>query len=186
MHLKSLIQEAYDKRSWQVTGPAWMEDEQYEVIATMPAETSRDIARLMLQRLLAERFGLQFHRDDKEVPVYELVPDKGGTKLEAVPGSPRYSPGRGRITATAISMRVFTDLLSGIAEKPVIDKTGMEGTYKFDLRWTPDYRGEPGDVHPRDAAVPDAVRQLGLRLQPAKARVEILVVDHASRIPAPN
>src|ERR1035438_2419597 len=68
--LRSLIREAFSIRSWEVSGPSWRDVDKYDLIATMPADTTKATARLMLRSMLAERFGLKFHLEQKEFPVY--------------------------------------------------------------------------------------------------------------------
>ena len=80
--LKYLVTNAYDVRPYQVTGPGWLDTERFDIVAKVPEGTTKPQARVMLQNLLAERFGLKLHHDLKESQVYELVVDKGGPKLK--------------------------------------------------------------------------------------------------------
>ncbi len=184
--LRSLIREAYSVKSWQVNGPAWLDVDTYDISSTMPPDTSKATARLMLQALLAERFGLKLHREQKESPVYVLIAAKSGVKLEPVLPKPDHwdqSMSAGRFTATAVPLSSFADSLSGMLDLPVIDLTGLTNVYRIDLRWTPEYQTEPKRW---DAAVLTAVQHLGLKLEVRKAPVEYLVIDHAERDPTAN
>jgi uncharacterized protein (TIGR03435 family) len=183
--LRSLITEAYSVKSWQVPGPDWLGVDRYDLAATMPADTPKAIARLMLRTMLAERFGLKFHVEKKVYPVYALVVGKSGFSLEPVPDPGQYdqkmSPGR--FMATAIAIGRFAEWLTSITDRPVIDMTGITGAYKLDLEWTPDYQEEPRRW---DAGVFEAVKRLGLKLEARRAPVEFFVIDHVSRVPTAN
>ena len=82
MSLRDLIQNAYDVKAWQVTGPDWLESARFDVIAKIPAGTTREQARRMLQNLLNERFKLVLHHSTKEAPIYALLIAKNGPKLK--------------------------------------------------------------------------------------------------------
>jgi len=90
--LKHLIQEAYSVEDWAVEGPSWFNQEMYEIAATMPPETGKETARLMLRRVLADRLGLKFHIVSREIPIYVLVPGKQGFKLRPLPESAEKPP----------------------------------------------------------------------------------------------
>lgn len=80
--LHDLIATAYDVKRIQVTGPDWIDTERYDIVAKVPDGASKDDVKLMWQSLLAERFGLVFHREQKEFTVEELTVAKGGPKLK--------------------------------------------------------------------------------------------------------
>lgn len=80
--LRFLITNAYDVKPYQVIGPAWLDTERFDVTAKVPSGTTKEQARVMIQNLLADRFGLKLHHDTKDSQVYELVVDKGGPKLK--------------------------------------------------------------------------------------------------------
>jgi bla regulator protein BlaR1 len=164
-----------------------------EVFAEMKQMTSAERRRrtqLMLQSLLAERFGLRVHVGTKEMPVYELVIDKGGVKLPApIPSSD------GNCCSWVMSpkgeMRVFNSKLAqllqnpifGLGDRPIVNHTEFQGNYNFTLRWKPtpsapagvDTAAAPDDS---EASIFTALReQLGLRLVPSRGPVEVLYVD---------
>ena len=85
MSLADLIQAAYKVKNYQVSGPDWMKEQRFDILAKMPDGASKDDVPAMLQALLAERFKLTIHREDKEHPVYALVVGKGGPKLKESP-----------------------------------------------------------------------------------------------------
>ncbi len=80
--LMTLITKAYNVATYQVTGPAWLESERYDVIAKLPPDTTKEQSAIMLQNLLAERFRLVLHHESKEFQGFELVVGKNGPKLK--------------------------------------------------------------------------------------------------------
>jgi uncharacterized protein (TIGR03435 family) len=157
----------------------------------------------MLQALLADHFRLQIHRETKEHPVYALLIAEGGPKLqEASPGNtyadgPKGLDGRpvgpgvmfgsspgeqGTLTAQAVPMSSFVQRLSSQTGRTVLYMTGLRGNYDFTLQWKPEYH-QPDNrgTGPYDAAIFTAVQQLGLKLEPQKALMEVLVIDHVEK-----
>src|ERR1017187_575842 len=82
--LKILVTMAYNLKDFQVEGPDWIDSVGFDLIAKMPAGTTKDQAALMMQTLLSERFKLEFHRETKQMPVFALVVGKGGSKMKEV------------------------------------------------------------------------------------------------------
>jgi uncharacterized protein (TIGR03435 family) len=171
------------------SGPNWLEDDRFEVAAKTDPATSQDDARLMLRTLLAERFQLKAHQEQKLLDSYTLTVAKGGIKMEAVPGdSPVKAgcPSKLPFTCTNLRMADLASMLSNVAapdiDRPVIDETGLAGNYNFKLSWTAmSNRPAPGPT------IFEALQeQLGLKLQPGKHTVEYLVIDHVERKPIEN
>jgi uncharacterized protein (TIGR03435 family) len=137
----------------------------------------------MLQALLADRFQLKLHRDQKELSVYHLVVAKKSPKLKpSAPGEKygqTYDPsttGMLRSSITKITMADFVHLVSVYADRPVIDKTGLDGEYDYSIEWSTD----SGDIK---LAIMAAVQeQLGLKYQPVKEPVDALVIDHVDKL----
>jgi uncharacterized protein (TIGR03435 family) len=93
VNLKSLVARAYGVKEFQVEGPAWLEGERYDVIATIPKGADKEQVGLMMQRLLAERFKLTLHHESKPLAVYTMSVAKSGTKLKEVdPDAPIAAP----------------------------------------------------------------------------------------------
>ena len=175
--LKNLITSAYELRDFQISGgPAWIDSERYDLVAKAENDAGGKELWMMVRPLLAERFKLAVHTDTKDLPVYDMVVSKRGSKLRpAAPdaqGSSRM--GRSSFTADRISMSNFSFILSSIVDRPVLDKTGLVGDFALKLDWAP-----------RDPDGPSIFtaleEQLGLKLEPRKGPVEILVIDHAER-----
>jgi uncharacterized protein (TIGR03435 family) len=76
----AFLEEAFPLQEWQISGPSWLTDEKFELAAIMPEGTTKDVARLMLRRMLIERFGLRYHQVRKESPIYALVVPKNGSR----------------------------------------------------------------------------------------------------------
>jgi uncharacterized protein (TIGR03435 family) len=160
--------------------------------------------KLMIQKLLADRFQLRFHTEKKELPVYAMVVAKGGPKIAVSAGDPNAFPGigfgrePGVITLSGRNTGlngVANGLQSNILDKPVVDQTGLTGRYDFQLRFTPDAIqlanfGGLGPANVTDVNAPPDIftafeQQLGLKLQATKAVVDVMVIDRIER-PSPN
>lgn len=193
--LLGLIMTAYHVEGWQVYGgPDWRDSQLFNIVANAPGERAPTMeqVRQMLQTLLADRFRLKVHREKKQSPVYALVVAKNGPKLKASTAyQPSYSlGGRGRtvqLISQKTTMEYFALQLSNTGQtgREVVDKTGLTGSYDFELNWASENDGGPS----LDSNVPDLFtalqEQLGLKLESRKAFVETLVVDHAEK-PSPN
>jgi uncharacterized protein (TIGR03435 family) len=193
--LKKLIYESYGVKDYQVSGPDWLSTEIYDIAATVPPGATRDDVQAMIQSLLADRFQLVLHRDTREMAVYGLVVGKSGSKLQEVEfahGSTSTSPGK--FTAATVPIRNFTEFLSRQTGRPVLDMTGLKGFYSFTLSYTPEQA--PTFPGPESGPIAESAvgaslfsaiqEQLGLKLEARKAPVEILVIDHAEKVPTEN
>jgi len=193
MSLKGLITAAYRVKRYQVTGgPKWFDEDRFDVTAKLAAAPagvdatgSEGAARLMTaaQSLLQDRFRLTFHQESKSVSGYVLVVAKSGPKLTRAQGdgSSNIRSGRGTLQATGFSMERFASSLSALLEAPVVDETGLAGTYDLSLEYTPDGSSETttGPVHP---TLYTALQEtLGLKLEARKVPVPIFVVDGAEK-----
>jgi uncharacterized protein (TIGR03435 family) len=193
--LFELIKFAYALHASQVTGgPSWMESEKFDILAKPDTEGVPNATQLrsMVQKLLAERFGLEFHRENKELSAYVLTVDKGGVKMGKVENTRGNLPGFGGRGPGAIgvrnsNMKEFADFLQArILERPVVDQTGLTDRYDFTLEWRP----EPGpnapaqlpqNIEDRPDFITAARLQLGLRIESTKAPVDVLVIDKVSK-----
>lgn len=204
MSLRDLVQEAYDVKDYQVEGPDWTARDRYNITAKVAPSATREQRRVMEQNLLADRFHLAVRRESKEMQVYALSVGKNGLKLEpaapdaAQEGKPRgyvRFRGVGHIEAVAISFSSFADVISHFVDHPVLDRTGVSGDFSFKLDFDVDpaalqLSGAAGPKRPaRTDDLPSiftAVQTLGLRLEPAKEPMDIIVIDHADKIPTEN
>jgi uncharacterized protein (TIGR03435 family) len=199
--LDDLISFSYGVHARQITGGLdWMETEKYDLAAQPDGEGEPNDKqwKMMLQKLLAERFKLTFHRDKKELTVYAIVVGKTGSKLTKSEGDPNGLPGLGfrglgALIARNATMADFAGVLQGaVLDRPVVDQTELPGRYDFKLDWTPDenqFGGmgmrPPAPAENAAATNPDLFtaiqEQLGLRLKPSKEPVDVLVIDHVER-----
>lgn len=90
--LKALLQNAYDVKDFQISGPDWLATERFDIQATMPPETTKEQFKVMLQNLLAERFKVTVHRETKELPMYSMIVAKNGPKLKESPPETPAAP----------------------------------------------------------------------------------------------
>jgi uncharacterized protein (TIGR03435 family) len=198
--LKDLIARAYGVRISEISGPDWLTSERFDIAAEAAGPVDDDQLSLMLRTLLADRFGLALHREPKVLPVYELVVAKSGPKLQPVQaaqsrGRTLSSSHRGYLSANGASTEFLAELLSRQTDRPVLDRTGLSGTYNFELKWTPDdlhtNLGQTHDDSGKNNADGPSIftaveEQAGLKLKPARAPVEVLVVDQVQKTPTAN
>jgi uncharacterized protein (TIGR03435 family) len=185
--VSNLVEYAYDVKMYQVAGgPAWATTERYDIVAKAPgdAAVTGDQIPPMVQALLAERFHAAVHREMREMPVYALVVGGKGPRLkESAPdASPMLRMGGPRgviqITTTKGSMGQLVDQLSGSIGRPVLDQTGLTGTYDYTLEWAGDYAPPDANAPSVFAAVEE---QLGLKLESTKAPIEVVIIDHIEK-----
>ena len=192
--LKRLVQRAFDVQDYQVTGgPNWTDSYRFNIDAKvdeseakLQGKEGQARIRAMLESLLMDRFDLQFHRETKILPIYNLVPAKNGFKLAAVKdtGSHSLNTNNWHLTATCIDMPALAVYLSGEMERPVLDATGIPGFFNFKLEWSPEVSANKApDANESTApSIFTALQeQLGLKLESGKGPVEIIVVDHAEK-----
>jgi uncharacterized protein (TIGR03435 family) len=175
-----------------------MDSDLYKIIAKADnPDASPDELRQMLQALLAERFKLAVHRDTKQGTVYRLVQAKSGPKIEEAkePGKPSTTPGAPGTARFGGQPLIFRNMaMAGLVNtvanflgSPVHDETGLEGRYNFTLEWTiarpapSDAAGSRPTADPGPSIFGALQEQLGLKLEPSKGPIDILVVDHAEK-----
>jgi uncharacterized protein (TIGR03435 family) len=196
--LKALIALAYDLNPRTISGgPGWMDTQQFNIEAVTPGDVRpvRLEQMRMLRALLVERFGLKFHRQEKEFAIYALSVAKGGPKLQAAakPDDPPVLvgvvyPGKIEVPAKSVTMDDFVAMLQrATLDRPTVNRTGLTGKYDFDLSWAPDetqYGGQvpvAGDDAPSPPLFTAMQEQLGLKLEATRGVVSAMVVDEAER-----
>lgn len=196
--LKACLRTAYDLQDYQITGPPWLNADRFDIVAKAEGHATREQLSQMLQTLLADRFQMKSHRESKELPVYELAAAKNGPKHFEKPESdaaPRRRMTNGNLVFTNAPISLFTEYLQRlqVVGRPVLDATGLKGNYDFTLNLietNPDSKGEQGEAAMRQAleqGIFSMVKeQLGLQLVPRKSMVDLLVIDHAERVPTQN
>jgi uncharacterized protein (TIGR03435 family) len=186
--MRFILEWAYDLKDYEIQGPGWMTaDERYDIVATAPGATG-DQMRLMLQTLTNERFDMKSHWETKDMQVYVLAPGKGPAKLKPAEGDPSLG-GNGGAGAFFHNQPVsrFTFMLTRRLDRPVLDETGLKGTYDFTIDLTGlGFGGHP----PEDSGAPSIFStvqsDLGLKLESGKRPVKVLIVDSANKNPTAN
>lgn len=197
--LKSMVGAAYNLTPRAISGgPAWIDSDRYDIVAATPGAVrpNLDEQMSMLRKLLADRFKLTFHREQKELSIYALTVARNGLKLKestAPPDQPpvlvnRIFPDRVLLPARNATMAQFASMMQrAVLDRPVLDKTGLSGKYDFDLEWAPDetqFDGQRAPATP-ESTKPDLFaaiqQQLGLRLEATKGPVETLVINQVER-----
>lgn len=186
MPLRQLIMFAYDVKEYQVLGgPKWADTDGYSIVAkledtTTPARGRENDARLRnaARVLLADRFRLAVHRETKDMPGYALVVAKIGFKLKPAEnrGMGSSSWGGGKATFRQTTIASFAGSFSTILDRPVVDRTGIEGVYDLKLEWSPDDRADSGP-----SVFTALQEQVGLKLEAGKVPVEMIIIDRAEK-----
>ena len=192
--LRSCIQWAYRVRGYQISAPGWLTSERYDIVAKTPSPAADEQLRVMLQTLLADRFRLALRRETKDLPVYWLVAGNGGPKLRAADGegSSSMRPAGGGLVFRNFSMPELADRLSArpfSVDRPVLDKTGINGLFDFTMKLADNDAELKRTLEGMERGASDFalfLGQIGLKLQPRKGPVEILVIDHAEKTPMEN
>jgi uncharacterized protein (TIGR03435 family) len=179
--LKDLVAWANGVRRFQVSGgPGWFDSDHYDISAKADGAPNFTILRPMLRTLLEDRFRLGLHRETRELPVYELVVGKSGPKMRQVDAAGLgVGTGRGRLTGKGTDIATFAQVLSDQVDHVVVDQTGLAGFYEFTLTWAAD--DAPAGDEPGPSLFAALYEQLGLKLEPAKGPVEVLVIDHVEK-----
>ncbi len=177
--LPALMQWAYGMPEKQILdGPAWMTSTRFDIQARVENSVRSDTEakRKMVQALLAERFNMKLHEETRMLPAYDLVVAKGGSKLEVSKANGKsIGMGRTHLDLQGLTMPLVAEQLSLVAGRVVVDKTGLSDRYDVKLVWAAD------DAPAGDGSAPSLFtaiqEQLGLKLEPAKEPLPVLVID---------
>jgi uncharacterized protein (TIGR03435 family) len=229
--VRSLLMIAFNVKTFQISGPASIDTERFDIVATLSPRTTPEQLNVMLQNLLAERFKIKLHRETRDLPMYSLIVAKGGPKMkvsaevpaprddaEPAPSSGRPKigpdgfvrleeipadrpigittwPDRARMMGRQKTMEELADRLTAIMSRPVIDATALKGKYDLSLTFSPEGLNGLGSPMPA-ATSPDAdplpdifgalQEQFGLKLEPKKGPVDMIVIDHIEKTPTGN
>jgi uncharacterized protein (TIGR03435 family) len=183
--IKQIILAAYRIQNHQYVGPAWLENERYNIDAKAESKVEYPDLMAMLQNLLAERFQLVVHHESKSVPGYALVVTKGGLKVRPAEGEgSSMNSNNTKLTATHVNTDRIGKFVSNVLGQPVEDETGVKDSFSFVLEYA-DPR--PGREEKSDSGVTLPTiftalnEQLGLKLEPRRVSIDIVVVDHIER-----
>ena len=207
--LQTLIITAYDVQDFQISSKIPLDRDKFDLTAKMPPSTKKDQFRAMLRNVLADRFHLKTHTESREFPAYELVIAKSGPRLkeagsdtplppEGFPQLPAGKPGitasntvsNGyaitRTTARQVPISLLVRLLRRPGEPPVIDRTGLQGTYDFTLEYAQETPNVDTAAAPAPILASAIQQQLGLQLVRKKLPFDVVVVDSVDRVPTEN
>jgi uncharacterized protein (TIGR03435 family) len=211
--LADLIQNPYNVKNFQVSGPDWLWSERFDITAKVPSGVTKEEGRVMLRNMLADRFKLVLHRTTKEASMYALVVAKGGPKLKEAETGPAAAPpkrmmmmdGNGllKMDLKGATTSAIVDMLGLQLERPVIDMTGLTGSYDVLMEFAPDPAvmamkmggfgqaprspaGAATDLNGAPTIFSALTDQLGLKLEARKGPVETVVVDSVEKTPTEN
>jgi uncharacterized protein (TIGR03435 family) len=203
-NVNDLIAVAYGMHAKQIIGaPDWLGTDLYDIdgVADVPGRPSIKQMGEMVQGLLADRFALKFHHEQRELSVYAIQLASGGPKMKETTAGVNDPQGFGLrgfgdLVVRNMTMKEFASWMqSGVMDKPVVDQTGLTARYDFNLKWTPDdsqfaqFRGTNGPIQPPAGDNPDAPpslytalqEQLGLKFTSTKAMDDVIVIDHVEK-----
>lgn len=179
--LRRLITIAYRLKDGEVSdGPAWIDKDRFDINAKAATPVGDIQLLAMLQTLLADRFGLVIHHEQKKTKAYGLVMTKGGLKITPVQGKEGHSSNnydKGRISARGVTMGGLAATLSRLLGSPVSDLTGITGAFDYDVTWP-----VTEDAFETESSLAAALRdKLGVALEIRKLPVDFIVVDKAMK-----
>jgi uncharacterized protein (TIGR03435 family) len=209
--LRLLIRSTFQLQDDQIVGgPDWLATDRFDIDARAPQAPGPPNSQLldMLRALLADRFKLTTHNEKRELPVFALERSRRdgsfgpGLHSTACPelaidlSQPRpctnIQTGVGSLTVRGMPFTQFTAYLSPYVNRVIVDRTGLDGRYDIELKWTPESPSQGRGTNEPPAPDPNAVsiftalqEQLGLRLDPTRDTVDVLVIDSLER-PTPN
>jgi uncharacterized protein (TIGR03435 family) len=191
--LKSAIRWAYHVMDYQVSGPDWINFDRYDISAKAAEAAPDKQLEVMLQALLAERFKLTLHRETKEQAAYIVVPGKGGLKFHESQsdGEMVAEPNKDRtsVVLKGVPASLFIEMLSSALHAPVINKTGLEGRYDATIdigKYFPDGSSIKNAQDIVSILMTGVEQELGLKLESKKLPIDLLIIDHAEKVPVEN
>jgi uncharacterized protein (TIGR03435 family) len=190
--VRAMLLFAYGLHKTQIVGgPSWIATERWDVqgVPDVPGHPNMKQAQILTRKLLEERFGLKVHKETKEMAVYAISVAKGGEKMARSVGDPNGGPDEnensngGVITMrmTNMSLGEFAPDLAFFLDRPAVDQTGLTGRYDFLLKWTADETKAPTDGTAPPGLFTAIQQQIGLKLEPVKAPVDVLVIDQVEQ-----
>jgi uncharacterized protein (TIGR03435 family) len=201
LNLKNLMMLAYQVGGAQIVTPAWSGDSEwnnnrFSIVAKVSAGATRAQLPVMLQTLLAERFGLVVHHQQKEASVYVIEVNKPSANLKEVDSeiqessgcvrsygeAPGYFVANCHRLTSADLVRSIQSLAPGYFDKPAVDATGLTGLYDFSLTWAM----KPVTLRDGGPTMINAVEKLGLKLTPRVMPLDTIVVDKCRKMPTDN
>jgi uncharacterized protein (TIGR03435 family) len=173
----------------KLDGWDWLYFECYSLDAIAPPGTTREGAQAMLRTALVDRFGLKYRLVENQTPVYALV--RGSGKLQLTPAGSEPNTGAMKNGAFQRNSAFLADLaafLSTLTDRQVLDRTGIQGNFKFNLDWSKEILDTMHEFGPHGdpTIVFSGVKNLGLKLEARKESIRTLAIDRVNREPTPN
>jgi uncharacterized protein (TIGR03435 family) len=194
--LQSCVRWAYSVLDYQITAPGWMNETWFDIFAKSSSPAKESELREMMQGLLASRFQLVLHRQNKELSALVMTIGKNGHKLQPADsdGPPSFKTGKMSLTGTNATLAQLADFLSHELRYPFVDETGLQGRFNYSLDINAYVTEEVMKSAPPGGPPPDAPgiiaqamkTQLGINVEGKKATVEMLIIDHAEKVPTDN
>jgi len=187
--LRDVLRQAYGVQDSQIVGPDWLGSDRFDFAAKLPSGAPTDQVPRMFQALLADRFKLALHHETKELPLYILTTAKGGPKLqkaESATGISAQSTAVRYHVNAKLTMDRFAEYISSRVGRPVKNTTNLKGVFDMTLDWAPDTAEAAAASDPLPSIFTAVQEQLGLKLESAKAPIDVLVIDHAEKVPTEN
>ena len=188
-----LVEWAYDVRADRLLGKSkWLDSARYDLVAQTQELPRFGELQLMMQALLNARFGLVIHREQRILPFFGLIVDKGGPKMrlsDAEPGPAKntFSMSRaGRLSGTKVTTAMLANVPSNQVGQSVQDFTGLKGIFDFTLVWAPDGAPQTEVLNALSSLVTAVREQLGLKLESRRGPVDVIVVDRLAASPEAN
>ena len=188
--LDRLLQMAFVVSPAEISGPDWLSSVHVDIAAKYPAGSIAEDRRGMMETLLEDRFKLAVHRETRQLQGFALVVAKNGFKLQPLKDDCRQSQGHSggpveSMEARCVSMDTLANRLGVYTATRIENKTGIEGNFSFQLKWSHE-QPKSTDLDAPPALFDVLPEVLGLRLQPQKVSVTMIVVDHIERTPTEN
>ena len=189
--LKAVVQWAYHMQAIQVSGPGWLDSDRFDIIAKTAVPVPTEQLRAMTVTLLSQRFKLTVHRETKEMPAYVVTVAKGGHKLKQSEGEGdmQVVPSGNKMSAsfTHVTMAQLSEMVGSPLQGVVVDQTGLKGAWDFTLDMSGFAMNQPTGIEDAIGMVIQAANeQLGIKIEQKKVPAELLIVDHAERVPVEN
>ena len=209
INLRDALRGAFRMRAFQIVTPDWIATARFDIQGKLPEGATPDQAPEMLQSLLEERFKMETRRETRDTDVYALLAAPGGHKLKptdmtnyakgpmamGTDGKPRQAVGFGGNTASVTimapgaSLLTFVGVTSRFTARPLVDLTGIDGLYDFNITFVPEIRDILAEAPPNAETAPIlavALKPYGLRIEKRKMPLEYLIVVRSERTPTEN
>jgi len=190
--VETMLMVGYGLQKSQIANaPEWVKTESFDVDGFPDAAGQPSVQQFqsMVRKLLVERFGLKMHKEQREMAAYALTIAKGGMKLTPTSSDPSALPEQEvqggnadrQLKFTNVSMQDFSLMLLYEVDKPLVDRTGLSGRYDFRVTFTKDESSVPAGGSSSPGLFTAMQEQLGLKLEPVKTAVDVLVVDRIQK-----